>query len=108
MAGSLDQFVLIKDGLRVSIRKSKTDQEGLGVKIAIARGSTACPVDAVSAWLKAAAIAEGPLFRSVTRTQKVSDRRLSARAVAELVKAYALRAGSRRRILAHIRYDQDF
>src|SRR5262245_57335119 len=80
-------------GLRVSIRKSKTDQEGLGVKIAIARGSTACPVDAVSAWLKASAIIEGPLFRPVTRTQKISDRRLSARAVGQLVKAYARRAG---------------
>ena len=31
-------------GLRVIIRKSKTDQEGLGATIAIARGSIACPV----------------------------------------------------------------
>ena len=33
-------------GLRVTIHKSKTDQEALGTTIAIARGSTACPVDA--------------------------------------------------------------
>ena len=31
------------DGLRVNIRRSKTDQEGLGATIAIVRGSTACP-----------------------------------------------------------------
>jgi len=43
-------------GLRVTIRKSKTDQEGLGATIAITRGSTACPVDAVRAWIKAAGI----------------------------------------------------
>jgi site-specific recombinase XerD len=80
-------------GLRATIRKSKTDQEGLGATIAIARGSTACPVDAVRTWITAGAIIEGPLFRPVTRTGKVSLRRLSARAVAELVKIYARRAG---------------
>ena len=40
-------------GLRVAIRKSKTDQEGLGTTIAIARGAVACPVDAVRIWVKA-------------------------------------------------------
>lgn len=81
------------DGLRVTIRKSKTDQEGLGATIAVAPGSVACPVDAVRAWIKVAGISDGPLFRPVTRRGKVSPRRLSARAVAELVKTYARRAG---------------
>jgi site-specific recombinase XerD len=80
-------------GLRVTIRKSKTDQEGQGATIAIARGSTACPVDAARAWIMATGITEGPLFRPVTRTGKISGRRLSARAVAELVKVYARRVG---------------
>ena len=80
-------------GLRVTIRKSKTDQEGLGATVAIALGSVACPVDAVRAWIKAADLSSGPLFRPVTRTGKLSARRLSARAVAELVKTYARRAG---------------
>jgi integrase len=82
-------------GLRVVIRKSKTDQEGQGATIAITRGSIACPVEAVRAWIKAAGIVDGPLFRPVTRMGKVSARRLSARAVAELVKAYANRADLR-------------
>ena len=80
-------------GLRVVIRKSKTDQEGQGATIAIARGSIACPVEAVRAWIRTGGIVDGPLFRPVTRTGKISARRLSARAVAELVKAYARRAG---------------
>lgn len=80
-------------GLRVTVRKSKTDQEGFGATIAIARGSIACPVDAVHARIKATDISEGPLFCPVTRTGKISARRLSARAVAELVKTYARRAG---------------
>ena len=79
--------------LRVTIHKSKTDQEGLGVTIAIARGSVACPVDAVRAWIETGCIAEGPLFRPVTRKGKVSKDRLSPRAVADLIKIYARRAG---------------
>ena len=80
-------------GLRVTIRKSKTDQEGMGATIGIVSGSTVCPVDAVRAWIEIGWIGEGSLFRPVTRKGKVSKRRLSARAVAELVKTYARRAG---------------
>jgi hypothetical protein len=36
-------------GMRVRIRRSKTDQEGGGDTIAIAKGSVACPVKAVRA-----------------------------------------------------------
>lgn len=82
-------------GLRVTIRKSKTDQEGIGATIAIVRGSAACPINAVGTWLKATGFVDGPLFRPVTRTGKISARRLSARAVAEVVKRYARRAGLR-------------
>jgi len=81
------------DGVRVKIRRSKTDQEGLGATIAITRGSNACPVEATRQWLKVSGISVGPLFCPITRTGKISDRRLSARAVAELVKTNARRAG---------------
>ena len=50
-------------GLRITIRKSKTDQEGQGQTVAIARGATHCPVAALKAWLAAAGIVDGPLFR---------------------------------------------
>src|SRR5262249_6121238 len=80
-------------GLQVTIRESKTDQEGQGATIAIVPGSTACPVKAVRTWIETAAILGGPLFRPVTRKGKISSRRLSARAVADLVKSYARRAG---------------
>jgi site-specific recombinase XerD len=80
-------------GLLVTIRRSKTDQEGLGATIAIVPGWTACPIRAVSAWITAAKISDGPLFRPVTRTGKISNRQLSGRAVAEIVKKYARCAG---------------
>jgi integrase len=41
------------DGFKVTIRRSKTDQEGHGETISIVRGSAACPVKAVKAWRRA-------------------------------------------------------
>jgi integrase len=54
-------------GLRVTIHRSKTDQEGQGATIAIVPGSTACPVKAVRSWIEAAGLSDGPLFRPVIR-----------------------------------------
>jgi integrase len=81
------------EGLRVTIRRAKTDQEGLGRTLAIARGDTACPVKALAAWLGAAGITSGPLFRPIDKAGTVRDRRLTDRSVANIVKEYAGRAG---------------
>ncbi len=80
-------------GLLVCIRSSKTDQEGQGVTIAIARGDVACPVKAVQEWLGAAAIEAGPIFRPIDKAGTVRTSRLTDRSVANIVKAYAERAG---------------
>jgi site-specific recombinase XerD len=80
-------------GLLVCIRSSKTDQEGQGVTIAIARGDVACPVKALRAWLEAAAIEAGPIFRPIDKAGTVRASRLTDRSVANFVKAYAERAG---------------
>jgi site-specific recombinase XerD len=93
VALDIEDLQYCDNGLRVLIRRSKTDQEGLGATIAVARGSVACPVEAVRTWIKAAGISQGPIFCPVTRSGKISSRRLSARAVAELVKTYARHAG---------------
>src|SRR5262245_36429610 len=76
-------------GLPVTILRSKTDPEGLGRRVAIPRGEVACPVTALRAWLEAAGINEGAVFRRVfnKRAQRVTDRRLAARNVATIVKA---------------------
>jgi site-specific recombinase XerD len=80
-------------GLLVTIRGSKTDQERVGQTIAIPRGSIACPVAAVREWLDAAGIAEGAIFRPVTKAGTVRDRRLTPHSVAAIVKARAARVG---------------
>lgn len=75
------------------IRRSKTDQEAIGRKVAIPRGTVAYPVEALTAWLGAAAIHEGPIFRRVRGSRHVSERRLTARIVATIVQGAAARLG---------------
>jgi site-specific recombinase XerD len=79
-------------GFKVTIRHSKTDQEGAGQVIAIIRGSVACPVAALKAWLQVAGITAGPIFRSVKKGGAVAGR-LPAQSVADIVKTYAERVG---------------
>jgi site-specific recombinase XerD len=81
------------DGLRVTIRRSKTDQEGVGATIAIIRGGACCPVKAMRKWLDAAGVTEGPIFRPVAKGGKVRNSRLTAQSVCILVKTYADRLG---------------
>ena len=83
----------VPEGLRVTIRRGKTDQEGHGATIAIVRGDVACPVMAIRAWLSAAEIAEGPIFRPIRRGGHVQSARLTDRTVANIVKQNAERAG---------------
>ncbi|WP_395089045.1 tyrosine-type recombinase/integrase [Armatimonas sp.] len=76
------------DGLVVTIRRSKTDQEGQGRKIGIPYGSklATCPVRSLRAWKVRAKITAGPLFRQVNRHGKVLEGRLGDRTVALVVK----------------------
>jgi len=79
----------VKEGLIVHLRRSKTDQEGEGRKIAVPYGRTsACPVKAVQQWLAHAQIVDGAIFRSVRKGAKVAGR-LTAQSVAKIVKSYA-------------------
>ena len=80
-------------GLLVKIRGSKTDQERRGATIAIARGDIACPAKALRDWLDAADIEAGPIFRPIDKGGRVKGSRLTDRSVANIVKAYAGRAG---------------
>jgi site-specific recombinase XerD len=80
-------------GLLVTICRGKTDQEALGRTIAITRGDIACPVKALRAWLDAAGIVSGPLFRPINKSSTVSTSRLTCRSVANIVKRFAGRAG---------------
>jgi integrase len=82
-------------GLVVTLRRSKTDQEGHGRKVAIPYGSTfeTCPVRSLQAWLEVSGLTEGPLFRYVNRHGQLQPGRLSGFAVSLVVKRYVPAAG---------------
>jgi integrase len=72
----------VRQGIIVHIRRSKTDQEGLGRKIGIPLGRTRhCPVTAIEEWRIRSAAGEGPLFRPVDRHGIIGKHRLSGEAV---------------------------
>ena len=83
------------EGLIVKLRRSKGDQEGRGAEKGIPYASRAalCAVRSLDAWLAAAAIADGPLFRYIDRHGRVHAEALSDRSVARIVQRTAERAG---------------
>ncbi len=83
------------EGLTVRLRRSKTDQEGAGRIIGIPYGSNpiTCPVRAWRAWLEVSGITEGAAFCPVDRHGRIGTTRLSAPAVALVLKRHAARAG---------------
>ena len=83
----------VPDGIRVTIRRSKTDQEGKGATIAILAGVKLRTVEALRTWIEASGIIEGPIFRGVDRHGHVSPQALTAQVVALIVKRYAEPAG---------------
>lgn len=83
----------VTEGIRITVRRSKSDQDGEGQVVGISRtGSETCPVEALAAWRTAAGITEGRLFRSVDRHGRVGGS-LSDKAVALIVKRRAEAAG---------------
>jgi integrase len=84
-----EDMVQYDSGVELLLRRSKTDQEGAGRTVFIphARGSR-CPVNALMSWLALAGISSGPLFRRISRYDKlVANAPLTPQSVALIVKA---------------------
>jgi site-specific recombinase XerD len=84
----------VPKGAVVLIGKSKTDQEGRGEEIPIffSNAAECCPLRSLDAWLTAAGIADGAIFRQLGRRQELGER-LSPAAVLDRVKHWAKVAG---------------
>jgi integrase len=76
-------------GIGVMLRRSKTDQEGVGrvIPIEFGKHQETCPVSALKAWLSAAKIlGDGPIFRGVDRWGKVSSHGLNKDSISRIVR----------------------
>jgi len=82
-------------GLRLMIPRSKTDGAGEGAEVGIVRGARedTCPVRALRAWLRAAEIGDGPVFRRVTQWGTAGSKRLHPDAVRQILARRAAAAG---------------
>jgi integrase len=84
----------VRRGIVLQLRRSKTDQDGRGHKIAVPYGRTRwCPVAALDTWLAASGIAEGAIFRPVDRHGRIHHARLSGEAVSLVVRERVAAAG---------------
>ena len=85
----------VSEGLKIDIKRSKTDQFGEGSKKALPYfdNSKYCPVISLQKWIKMSKINSGSLFRRFTKGSKLSENRLTDQTVALLIKAYLQLAG---------------
>ena len=84
-----------KDGLTITLRRSKTDQSGAGRKVGVPYGSNpeTCPVRVLQSWIEQAGITAGPIFRSINRHGHLQPGRMAGIGISRIVKKLAEKAG---------------
>ena len=94
VALDLDDISEKPEGLVITIRKSKTDQEQVGriIGIPYARGRW-CPVQLLLEWTAQLSEKDGPVFRPCGKGERVFSSRLSPEAVSKVVKKSVLSIG---------------
>ena len=90
-----DDLDFVPEGLKLSIRRSKTDQFGEGFTKALPYfdSSQYCPVVSLKKLLDLSKIRSGPVFRRFSKGSKLSENRLTDQTVALLIKEYLNLAG---------------
>lgn len=90
-----DDLEFVDEGLKINIKKSKTDQYGEGIIKALPYfdNSRYCPVRSIQNWLKLSKIKDNAIFRKFYKGMKLSNNRLSDQSVALLIKYYLEKAG---------------
>ena len=90
-----DDLDFVTEGLKINIRRSKTDQfgEGLVKGIPYFDKSQYCPVISIKKWIEISNIKSGALFRRFNKGSKLSENRLTDQTVALIIKEYLKFAG---------------
>ena len=90
-----DDLDFVPEGLKINIKRSKTDQFGEGFTKALPYfdSSQYCPVVSLKNLLDLSKINSGPVFRRFVKGSKLSKNRLTDQTVALLIKKYLNLAG---------------
>jgi len=85
-----DDLDFVPEGLKINLRRSKTDQFGKGFTKALPYfdNSQYCPVVSLKKYIEISKIKSGAVFRRFTRGSKLSENRLTDQTVALLIKEY--------------------
>ena len=85
-----DDLDFVSEGLKINIKRSKTDQFGEGAVKGLPYfdNSQYCPVLSLKKWVEISNIESGPLFRRFSKGSKLTDNRLTDQTVALLIKKY--------------------
>ena len=85
-----DDLDFVPEGLKINIKRSKTDQFGEGFTKALPYfdSSQYCPVVSIKKWLEMSKIDSGPVFRRFVKGLRLSEKRLTDQTVALLIKEY--------------------
>lgn len=89
----LAQVTESPEGLRIHIPHAKSDQLGRGADVVIPDRRRIAPVALYKAWVSAAPIVDGYLFRKLTPQGRLTDKPMSDKGVALVVKVRAAAAG---------------
>ncbi len=94
IALNVGDIEFVMEGMIVTIQQSKTDQDGLGRKIAIPRGRTRyCPVESVENWIENLPKENAPFLRSIRKGGHIQQERLSDSAISCMVKEHVAKIG---------------
>ena len=90
-----DDLDFVQEGLKMNVRRSKTDQFGEGFIKALPYfdNQLYCPVISLKNWLDISKIDSGAIFRKFNKGSKLSEKRLTDQSVALLIKEYLNLAG---------------
>jgi len=85
-----DDLDFVTEGLKINLKRSKTDQFGEGSVKGLPYFDNAlyCPVLSLKNWIEISNINSGPLFRRFSKGSKLSNNRLTDQTVALLIKKY--------------------
>ena len=91
----LDDLDFVEEGLKINLKRSKTDQfgEGTAKGLPYFDNPEYCPVISIQKWIEISRISSGSLFRRFTKGSKLSENRLTDQSVALIIKEYLELAG---------------
>ena len=92
---NFEDLEFTEEGLKINIKKSKTDQFGEGMikGIPYFQNKMYCPVANLKKWLEISKITTGPIFKRFSKGLSLTNKRLTDQSVALIIKEYLNLAG---------------